>query len=216
MTAGKMLNTLLAMLKVQGAASDDGRETLKKLLMVIMVLCLCCLLIFTALIEMITCGGYEDILGGLGDNMVGISPPPIGDIILDPNGFINPAPQYVRVSSEFGRRNTGIAGASTNHKGIDLASAKNSPIVASASGVVVFSGYQKSRGYYVKLQHSKQVSTIYQHNTSNMVAVGQTVVQGEQIARAGNTGVGSGSHCHFEIIVGGIPVNPRGYVAFEK
>ena len=86
------------------------------------------------------------------------------------------------------------------HKGIDIAAPIGTPIIAAASGEVIFSGW--SRGGYgnlVKLKHSDGSVTLYAHNHRNLVRKGQEVKQGQLIAEMGSTGRSTGPHLHFEI-----------------
>jgi murein DD-endopeptidase MepM/ murein hydrolase activator NlpD len=98
------------------------------------------------------------------------------------------------------------------HSGIDIAAPAGTPIGASAAGTVVFSGSMSGYGLLVVIQHAGDISTAYAHNSSNAVSVGQTVAQGQIIASVGCTGHCFGDHVHFEVRVGGSPVDPMGYL----
>lgn len=91
-------------------------------------------------------------------------------------------------------------GRNRRHKGIDIANAVGTPIYASATGEVVFSGWN-SGGYgnLIILQHENGDQTFYAHNLKNRVFQGQKVLQGQWIADMGSTGFSTGSHLHFEI-----------------
>lgn len=117
-------------------------------------------------------------------------------------GFIWPAEGTI--SSKFGRR------WGRMHKGIDIAGPVGTPINAAADGTVVVAGWQ-SGGYgnLVEIRHGDGTTTRYGHNSQLSVTVGQTVRQGQQVARMGSTGRSTGSHLHFEIRPsGGSAVNP--------
>ena len=118
-----------------------------------------------------------------------------------------------RITSRFGYRNTGIRGATTNHKGIDIACARGTPIYAADGGRVIFSGYKGAMGYVVIIDHNNGYVTYYEHNGSLLVSAGQTVYKGQQIAKAGRSGVASGVHCHFGIQRNGSYVNPLNYLS---
>ena len=118
-----------------------------------------------------------------------------------------------RITSYFGYRNTGIRGATTNHKGIDIACARGTPIYAADGGRVIFSGYKGAMGYVVIIDHNNGYVTYYEHNGSLLVSAGQTVYKGQQIAKAGRSGVASGVHCHFGIQRNGTYVNPLNYLS---
>jgi murein DD-endopeptidase MepM/ murein hydrolase activator NlpD len=117
-------------------------------------------------------------------------------------GFVWPAAGTL--TSRFGRR------WGRMHKGIDIAGPIGTPINAAADGTVTFAGW-KSGGYgnFVEIRHGDGTITRYGHNSQLSVSVGQTVRQGQQVARMGSTGHSTGSHLHFEIRPsGGNAVNP--------
>lgn len=126
--------------------------------------------------------------------------------------FAWPVPGYSSISSGFGPRKSPTAGASTNHKGIDIPCPTGTSIIASASGTVTIAKYSSSAGYYIMINHGGGVSTVYMHNSQLLVSVGQTVSQGQVIAKAGSTGYSTGSHCHFGIMINGSYVNPLNYL----
>jgi Peptidase family M23 len=100
------------------------------------------------------------------------------------------------------------------HKGIDIAAPVGTPIVAAADGVVVYSSWHSGGfGNRVDVQHADGTRTLYGHNSRLLVAVGQQVKQGQQIAAMGSTGRSTGPHLHFEIHAsGGNAVNPVAYL----
>ena len=117
-----------------------------------------------------------------------------------------------RMSSGFGRRSRPTRGASTYHKGIDLATPVGTVVAASSSGVVTKAGWGSGYGYVVYIQHPNGMSTRYGHLSKVLVKAGQSVSQGQKIALSGNTGVSTGPHLHFEILVNGTQVNPLKYL----
>ena len=121
-------------------------------------------------------------------------------------------PVWGRLSSGFGRRKAPKKGASTYHKGVDLAVPIGTAVMASRGGTVTRAGWGSGYGYCVYIQHPDGVSTRYGHLSKVLVKVGQTVSQGEKIALSGNTGVSTGPHLHFEILIGGSQVNPLNYL----
>lgn len=128
------------------------------------------------------------------------------------SGFIWPCPAYTRISSYFGPRTQPVAGASTNHKGVDLAAPYGSDILASADGIVTTSTYSSSAGNYIVIAHGNGISTVYMHASSLLVSVGETVSQGQVIAKVGSTGYSTGNHLHFGVIKNGVYVDPLGYI----
>lgn len=118
------------------------------------------------------------------------------------------APTSGPVTSLFGPRNTGIAGASRIHKGVDVGVPRGTSVVAMRDGVVTKAGVGTGYGNVIYIKHSDGYETRYAHLTSFNVRAGTQVKQGQVIARSGNTGVGSGPHLHFEIRKGGTAINP--------
>ncbi len=121
-------------------------------------------------------------------------------------------PVYGRVSSNYGGRKSPKAGASTNHKGIDIAVSTGTSVMATSGGRVTTAGWQSGYGYVVYIDHGNGVTSRYGHLSKILVSVGQTVSQGTVIARSGNTGNSTGPHLHFEIRVNGTAVNPLNYL----
>lgn len=100
----------------------------------------------------------------------------------------------------------------TTHKGLDWGVPVGSSVMASSGGTVVRSGWFSTYGICVDIRHPNGMMTRYAHLSKTLVSVGQTVVQGQQIARSGNTGWSTGPHLHFEIHVNGVQVNPFNYL----
>lgn len=117
-----------------------------------------------------------------------------------------------RLSSGFGRRSAPKRGASTYHKGIDWAVPTGTAVAASSGGTVIKAGWGSGYGYCVYIRHPDGKVTRYGHLSKVLVKSGQTVRQGEKIALSGNTGVSTGPHLHFEILVNGTQVNPLNYL----
>ena len=126
-----------------------------------------------------------------------------------------------RISSYFGKRTAPTAGASTYHKGIDIArpngatTIEGTAIIASADGVVTVSGYSESAGYWIAIDHGNGYVTKYMHNMKNVVSVGDTVSRGQVIGYLGNTGRSTGAHLHFQIELNGVAQNPLNYVSMK-
>ncbi len=117
-----------------------------------------------------------------------------------------------RLSSGFGRRTAPTRGASTYHKGVDWATPVGTAVMASSAGTVTRAGWGSGYGYCVYISHADGKVTRYGHLSKILVKVGQSVSQGEKIALSGNTGVSTGAHLHFEILVNGTQVNPLNYL----
>ena len=122
------------------------------------------------------------------------------------------------VSSPFGNRDLTVGGSNlNNHLGTDFAAPTGTPIYASTSGKVVFSGYlNNTYGYAVKIQWSSHVVTLYAHCSAVTAHEGQTVRRGDQIAYVGMSGVATGPHCHLGLYLDGVPVDPMEYLLGEK
>ena len=125
--------------------------------------------------------------------------------------FTWPAPGNYTITSYFGGRTSPVAGASSNHMGIDIACSTGDPIVAAASGTVIVAAYNYAEGNYVCIDHGGVV-TLYMHNSSLAVSVGEQVTAGQTIAYAGSTGISTGPHCHFGVRVNGSYVDPLTYL----
>lgn len=122
-----------------------------------------------------------------------------------------PAPASYTITSPYGYRIHPIFKSPNLHRGVDIAVGTGSKVLAAADGVVIKSTYNSSYGYYVSINHGGGLVTLYAHNSSLNVSVGQTVTKGQLIAFSGNTGNSSGPHLHFEVMVNGQTTNPMNY-----
>jgi murein DD-endopeptidase MepM/ murein hydrolase activator NlpD len=120
--------------------------------------------------------------------------------------FAMPIKDSFRFTSGFGYRWGRL------HAGTDFAGAHGTPIYATADGVVTFAGWQSGYGRLIKIQHEFGIETRYAHNSKLYVTAGQRVSRGDRIAAMGNTGRSTGTHLHYEVRVGGKPVNPMIYI----
>ncbi|HEX6587923.1 MAG TPA: M23 family metallopeptidase [Longimicrobiales bacterium] len=98
------------------------------------------------------------------------------------------------------------------HEGLDIVAPRGTPITASAHGVVTRAGRNGGYGNVVEIDHGYGVKTRYAHMSAIEARVGQRVERGEQIGRVGNTGLSSAPHLHYEVLVNGVPQNPRLYI----
>jgi len=117
-----------------------------------------------------------------------------------------------RITSPFGRRVNPISGRAEFHRGIDLAVSEGTPILATADGIVSFSGATEGGGNVIVLEHGHGYSTYYAHNKANAVEIGQRVKRGEVVGYAGATGNATGSHVHYEIWRDDRAVSPHKYI----
>ncbi len=116
------------------------------------------------------------------------------------------------VTSHFGYRNDPFNGRRTMHRGLDVSARLGAPIMAPAEGIVTFSGKYSTFGNAVMIFHGYGVSTLYAHCNETYAKVGDRVKRGDIIASVGKTGRSTATHLHYEVIVHGIPVDPRKYI----
>ena len=126
--------------------------------------------------------------------------------------FASPIKDAVRYTSGFGYRRDPKTGGRRMHNGSDFAGSYGTDIYATADGVVSHAGWQSGFGRLVKIKHEFGIETFYAHNSRIRVKVGQRVSRGEHIADMGNSGRTTGTHLHYEVRVGGTPVNPMIYI----
>ena len=128
-------------------------------------------------------------------------------------GYLWPVPASKRVTSDFGPRKSPTAGASSNHKGIDIGAPTGSDIVAVAPGKVIISRYSSSAGYYITVDHGGGLCSVYMHCSKLLANVGDVVEGGQVIAKVGSTGISTGPHLHFGVSLNGTYVSPWGYLS---
>ena len=102
------------------------------------------------------------------------------------------------------------------HFGIDLVAPKNSPVLASANGIIIYSSWSDKDGHILIISHENDYISIYKHNEKALKKVGERVSEGDAIAIIGNSGENtSGYHLHFELWKDGIPLNPTEYLTLN-
>lgn len=116
------------------------------------------------------------------------------------------------ISSNFGSRMHPMTGKKQFHRGVDIPGKVGANVLAVADGVVKRSQKSGNYGWLVELDHGDSYSTLYSHNSANLVQVGETVVKGQAIARIGSTGRSTGPHVHFEVQKKGRHINPVKYL----
>jgi murein DD-endopeptidase MepM/ murein hydrolase activator NlpD len=116
-------------------------------------------------------------------------------------------PTWGRVTSVFNARRWG-----RRHKGLDIANNNGASVLAAASGVVIYADWHGGYGRKIIIHHGFGYSTVYAHLRRMDVKVGDEVVKGQGIGVVGNTGRSTGPHLHYEILLDGIPRNPRDFL----
>lgn len=133
--------------------------------------------------------------------------------ILPTNGeYAWPLPVSGRITSTFGYRKAPTAGASSYHKGVDIAVNTGTNVLACKEGKVVTAAYSSSAGNYVAIYHGGGIYSYYMHCSQLKTSVGKHVEKGQVIARSGSTGISTGPHLHFAMYKSGNYVNPMYYV----
>ena len=127
-------------------------------------------------------------------------------------GLTWPVPCSTRVTSRFGTRSDPFTGQTATHNGIDIDGFNNDGniIVAAADGTVITASYDGAYGNYVVIDHG-DITTLYAHMSGMAVSAGDYVTAGQTIGYLGDTGRATGTHCHFEVFVGGSRVDPASY-----
>jgi len=145
---------------------------------------------------------WNELIGGSGEIIMS------GSSWVSKGYFTWPLPETFTITSYFGTRVDPISGVVKTHGGTDIAAPGGTPILAAADGTVVVASYDADGyGFYVKLKHDDTYSTIYGHCSALLVSAGQTVKQGQIIAKVGSTGYSTGNHLHFEVIQNGVRVD---------
>lgn len=116
------------------------------------------------------------------------------------------------ITSEFGWRTHPIFGGSKFHNGIDIGGDYGMEIKAARGGVVSHAGWIDGYGNTIMIDHGGGLVTLYGHNQSLAVSVGEKVKQGQVVAYCGSTGNSTGPHCHFEVRLNGEAVSPYDYL----
>jgi len=116
------------------------------------------------------------------------------------------------ISSYFGKRTDPFSGRLEMHKGMDLAGKKGSDVIATASGVVTWSGERYGYGNLVEINHGNGYVTRYGHNEEILVKVGDSVERGQSISKMGSTGRSTGPHVHYEVLLNDRQIDPIRFV----
>ncbi|MEM0900157.1 MAG: M23 family metallopeptidase [Pseudomonadota bacterium] len=123
----------------------------------------------------------------------------------------HPAPGE-SMSSRFGNRSDPFTRRKAFHAGLDFRTPTGTPILAAATGRVVFSGRRGGYGKLVEIEHANGLSTRYAHLSRLKVRKGQQISAGQVVGDAGSTGRSTGPHLHYEVRRGGKPINPINFL----
>jgi len=124
--------------------------------------------------------------------------------------FITPAAGVL--GATFGDTTDQLTQKVKSHKGVDIEAPNGTEIKAASGGIVIESAFEKTLGYYVKIEHNNGYTTIYAQCSQLIAKKGQNVNQGDVIAKVGSTGISTGSYLHFEVWKDGNAVNPLDYI----
>ena len=116
-----------------------------------------------------------------------------------------------KITSKFGNRNHPVLKSVKFHRGVDIAVSLGTPVYAGIRGIVTFAGKRGNYGNLVEIKGSDGIKVRYAHLSKINVVAGQRVSDGEKVAETGNTGMSTGPHLHYEIIVDESPVNPLNF-----
>jgi len=116
------------------------------------------------------------------------------------------------VTSGFGYRKSPFTGLREKHEGWDIGARSGSAVRATADGMIIVAGRERGYGKLIEIDHGYGVVTRYGHNSKNLIKVGSKVKRGQIVALVGNTGRSTGPHLHYEVLVNGVPANPKNYI----
>jgi len=133
-------------------------------------------------------------------------------VMIGSGSYTWPTPGYKNITSPYGMRFHPILKVNKLHTGIDIGAPYGAKIVAADGGTVIYAGWLGAYGNCIIIDHGAGMSTLYGHQSTLMVGVGNKVFKGQTIGKVGSTGWSTGAHLHFEIRKNGTPINPRGYV----
>ena len=120
------------------------------------------------------------------------------------------------VSSRFGGRSDPLTGKKSTHHGVDIAAKRYTPIKTVAAGIVSYSGRRTGYGRVVEITHGNGYTTVYAHNQTNKVKVGERVKKGQTIALVGSSGRATGPHLHFEVRSNGSRIDPSEFLRASR
>lgn len=120
------------------------------------------------------------------------------------------------ISSGYADRIHPITGKADTHKGYDIPASYGAAIVAAEAGVVIQSGWMNSFGNTIIIDHGGGLTTLYAHNSSLTVSKGDFVTRGQTVAKCGSTGMSTGNHVHFSVLLNSVYQNPESYLGVRN
>lgn len=120
------------------------------------------------------------------------------------------------IESEFGYRYHPVYKKYLDHSGVDIGGKAGNSIYAAASGIVIFAGSSSGYGNYIDISHENGIVTRYAHCSKLLVKKWQRVNAGDLIAKVGQTGVATGPHLHFEILLNGEAIDPTLFIGTKQ
>lgn len=140
----------------------------------------------------------------------------LDQFILDRDSFLRSTPTLLPtkgwITSYYGPRKSHYAGRVKMHEGLDIGAKRGEPIMATADGVIIFSGHKPGFGKFVQMDHGYGIETIFAHASKLNVKKGELIKRGHTIAYIGSTGYSTGPHVHYEVRVNGTPVDPLYFI----
>jgi murein DD-endopeptidase MepM/ murein hydrolase activator NlpD len=121
-------------------------------------------------------------------------------------------PVYGRLMSTYGSRSDPLSGEGAFHSGVDLQANPGTPVRAAADGIVTHAAWSGGYGRLIVIDHGNGMQTWYGHLSRFYCVPGQDIRQGQVIGYSGSSGRATGPHLHYEVRVGGTPINPYPYL----
>lgn len=140
----------------------------------------------------------------------------IETVLLKGGDMAWPVPSSHVVTSPFGMRRHPVTGKFSFHTGMDISAVPGAEIVSAADGIVRGTGDDSVYGLWILLDHGTGWATFYAHCSVLLVSPGDMISKGQKIAEAGNTGMSTGSHLHFEVRQKGKLIDPLGGVELPE
>jgi murein DD-endopeptidase MepM/ murein hydrolase activator NlpD len=130
--------------------------------------------------------------------------------------FMSPLRTSYRLTSPFGPRKHPVTGKYGIHPALDMAGPYGTAVYATGEGVVSYASWRGAYGRVIIIRHANGYETRFAHLQKIRVKVGQRVSQGERIGDMGSSGRSTGSHVHYEVRIGGKPINPMNFIKASR